>query len=433
MPTRPWRIPFPPTRLNNTSESPLSPAPPLSPPPTSPRSSTNTQLTPPPRLHLRNIIPSPPLPKEHLKTAPLVPYPWIWRCHLCCSIYRLGVTRRCLEDGHLFCSLPSPPPSPTASAEEFFSSLSADEGKSGIEIIAELQSQKAKKRRSSRRGRKGRGCRSEFDYAGWSKYNIWRRELRVLKHDERMKLLTRDWKRGEKGGISIRRWKGGRDCWRDCDFPSECHNERKAEREWEKQMREMREWEERWARENALDDDEEEDNNEDDHGRPESALGIGEEDEDMFVDCIEVIKEQKIPAELGPDNGDMVAGVENLGPLGTDCDGLGEQIVQAEYCTKRRKSYDAAMGIDSPLSSPLKTCSFRFEDQSMGCSVWSSEGPCSCAGQGEDEGHLTDKDDDVKMKEVSMANNLISRRAEKDVTETFKVGDEDEDVFEDVI
>ncbi|CZR53537.1 uncharacterized protein PAC_03416 [Phialocephala subalpina] len=375
MPTRPWRIPLPPTRLNNTSESPLSPASPLSPtPPISPQStsprSPNTQLTPPLRLHLRTIIPSPPLPKEYLKTAPPAPYPWIWRCHLCCSIYRLGVTRHCLEDGHLFCSLPSPPPSPsTTSAEEFFSSLSSDEGKSGAEIIAKLQAQKAKKKRSSRRGKK-------------------------------------------------------------------CHNERKAEREWEKQMREMREWEERWARENALEDDEDDDEV-GEHERPESRLEIRDEDEDEeFVDAIDCEEEKKLPAELelAPVNGDMVAGMENLGPLGTDCDGLGEQIVQAEYCTKRRKSYDAAMGVDIPPNSPLKTCSFGFEDPMTGCNVWSSAGPCPCAGKAEDEGYLTDKDGDIQMKEGSVVEDILLRTIEGDVTEeAFAHGNDDEDVFEEVI
>ncbi|KUJ08942.1 uncharacterized protein LY89DRAFT_788376 [Mollisia scopiformis] len=423
MPTRPWRIPLPPTRLQNSSESPTSPASPLSPPSsTSPRSPKGP-LTAPPRLHLRTIIPSPPLPVEYLKTAPSAPYPWIWRCHLCGSIYRLGATRRCLEDGHYFCSLPSPPPSPAVpTSEDFFSVLHSSEpsSKTGKEIIADLA---ANKKRSKSRRRKGtRGCRSEFDYAGWSKYNIWRREVAVLKREQKKKFLTRSLAEGLREGIATREkaersWKG-RDCWKDCDFPSECHNERKAEREWERQMKEIRESEERWARENEW-------NEEGDAGRPDSAMGLG--GEDLLLESIELdgLEDKKAPGDISEE---VVDGTENLGPLGTDCDGLGEQVVQAEYTTKRRKSMDAAMASDSPPSSPLKECSFGFENPATRCQVWSSAGLCSCAKNGEEEEYSKDEDGDVQIKEVSMAKSLLLRKAEKDVAdETF--GDEDVEVL----
>ncbi|KAG4427500.1 hypothetical protein IFR05_017018, partial [Cadophora sp. M221] len=160
-----WRLPSTPTPIQNTSESPTSPTSPLSPAipnrtPSSPTrsgssTSTNGPLTPPPRLHLRSIIPSPPLPAEYLATAPALPCPWIWRCHLCNSIYRLGVTRRCLEDGHFFCSLPSPPPSPTTppSAEDT--------------IVAAAKRARLKRKRDKKRAGM-RGCRAEFDYSAWS-------------------------------------------------------------------------------------------------------------------------------------------------------------------------------------------------------------------------------------------------------------------------
>ncbi|KAG9241991.1 hypothetical protein BJ878DRAFT_391290, partial [Calycina marina] len=70
----------------------------IPPSPTSPR----TPLHPPARLHLRPMLTS---PHEHslLEASPSSPYHWVWRCHICHTVYRLGVTRRCLEDGHFFC------------------------------------------------------------------------------------------------------------------------------------------------------------------------------------------------------------------------------------------------------------------------------------------------------------------------------------------
>ena len=167
------------------------------PSPTSP-----TPLHPPARLHLRPIISPLPLSSSFLASAPDVPYPWIWRCHICHSVYSLGVTRRCLEDGHFFCSLPnqntSSPPSVSSDCEF----LSVDE-------LAE----KSKEERRKRKRRPRQACRSEFDYTGWNKYNIWRREAHIIQ--------------AENNGISPT-GKGPHlpNCWIECDFPSECHNTR---------------------------------------------------------------------------------------------------------------------------------------------------------------------------------------------------------------
>jgi hypothetical protein len=62
---------------------------------------------------------------------------------------------------------------------------------------------------------------------------------------------------------------------------------------------------------------------------------------------------------------------EAMGPMGIDCDGLGEEGYQLEYTKSRRKSLDTAA--ESPPSSPLKSCSFGFEDVDMGCHVWAQE------------------------------------------------------------
>lgn len=92
---------------------------------------------------------------------PKNPLPWLWKCHLCHRTYKLSVTIRCLEEGHIFCS-------GTASANG---------------------------RHSPRRS-----CNSEFDYSGWSAMHEWRRQTMGLD--------------AEKGS--------SRNCWLYCDYPSEC-------------------------------------------------------------------------------------------------------------------------------------------------------------------------------------------------------------------
>jgi hypothetical protein len=75
----------------------------------------------------RSSVPPPP---------PDAPLPWVWQCHLCRNRYPLGVTRRCLYDGHYYCS-----------------------GESGQPNLKK---------------KKGRACSSEFDYEGWETYGDWR-------------------------------------------------------------------------------------------------------------------------------------------------------------------------------------------------------------------------------------------------------------------
>ena len=168
------------------------------PSPTSPKA----PLHPPARLHLRPIITSsPPLP-SCIAIPPDAPYPWIWRCHVCHSVYSLGVTRRCLEDGHFFCSLPnqnnsSPQSDPTESTH-----LSLEE------LVEKSKNEKRKRKKRSRQA-----CRSEFDYAGWNRYNIWRREIHLIQAEENGISPTDD-----EPYLP--------NCWMECDFPSECHNTR---------------------------------------------------------------------------------------------------------------------------------------------------------------------------------------------------------------
>lgn len=277
-------------------------------------------------------------------------------------------------------------------AEDFFSSLTNTE-KSGQQIIRDLAVSKKRSRRSRKRAT--RGCRSEFDYSGWSKFNVWRREVAIL---NRRRLLMK----GQKEEWS---WKEARNCWKDCDFPSECHNERKAEREWEKQMKEIRASEEAWAKDNVWDDVELEN-----AARPKSALAFSIENEILGI----VDKEKKAPKDIGVGEEDVTDGLKNLGPLGVDCDGLGEQVVQAVLTTKRRKSVDAQIHGDSPPSSPLKECSFGFEDPATGSQIWKGA-KSSYFGSKEKEKHLVDEDGDIQMEEVSLGKSSLLKVIEQDI------------------
>ncbi|KAB8301226.1 hypothetical protein EYC80_003113 [Monilinia laxa] len=163
-------------------------------------SSPLSPLTPPRRLHQRNLLPSPPISPYLTKPAPPIPYPWIWRCHICHSVYRLGVTRRCLEDGHYFCSLPTPPPSPSPSP------MSPSPSSTSLPPLIPIPKKKKRRRRQPR------GCRAEFDYTGWEQYNQWRRETAAQKSESHALQNPR----------FIPPLKTGKDCHRDCDFPSEC-------------------------------------------------------------------------------------------------------------------------------------------------------------------------------------------------------------------
>lgn len=99
-------------------------------------------------------LPFPPQPDN--------PLPWIWQCHLCRNRYPLGVTRRCLYDGHYYCSGGADQP-------------------------------------NLKKKKKGVACSSEFDYDGWEDYGDWRRQVLQLVPNPRILM----------------------DC-ETCDFPSQC-------------------------------------------------------------------------------------------------------------------------------------------------------------------------------------------------------------------
>ncbi|KAH0536919.1 hypothetical protein FGG08_006257 [Glutinoglossum americanum] len=88
---------------------------------------------------------------------------WIWTCHRCNATYPLGVTRRCLNDGHYFC-------------------------------------QRIPKIGRSGRVRHYKSCRNEFDFTGWSLRAEWRRDRYPDNCADREQ----------------------RDCSNFCDYPSHC-------------------------------------------------------------------------------------------------------------------------------------------------------------------------------------------------------------------
>lgn len=81
-----------------------------------------------------------------LPPPPAKPLNWVWQCHQCRSRYQLSVTRRCLIDGHYYCSGDS-----------------------------------AQTQRNNKRRRKAQSCTSEFDYVGWQDWGQWRRKCSALR------------------------------------------------------------------------------------------------------------------------------------------------------------------------------------------------------------------------------------------------------------
>lgn len=149
---------------------------------------------------------SSPLPPS----PPPAPCPWLWRCHSCYTIYRLAVTRRCLDCDHTFC-LGEPAVSPP----------------------------KGKKRK------RGGPCKAEFDYTGWKARGSWRRTV-LLNGDNvagtvNTRTLTasseQSWgnehraateSTGEEARFEDKRerlfLRRRHSCFVHCDFPSECHH-----------------------------------------------------------------------------------------------------------------------------------------------------------------------------------------------------------------
>ncbi|KAI8964807.1 hypothetical protein F5Y11DRAFT_315266 [Daldinia sp. FL1419] len=151
---------------------------PTSPPPPDIRI-TSTPMTPPARLHLRHILPSTPDGMPTPPPPPRQPFPWLWQCHSCDTIYRIGCTRRCLVCSHEYC------------------------------LSAAPKTRKGKKRRRSGM------CVSEFDYSGWEEWGAWRRKVLGMENTSRTE--------NQREQAFFRE---EHNCMTDCTYPSECHHVR---------------------------------------------------------------------------------------------------------------------------------------------------------------------------------------------------------------
>lgn len=114
-----------------------------------------------------------------LPKAPNKPLAWVWQCHICRSRYPLSVIRRCLNDGHYYCS-----------------------------------GQTSTPQRNSKRRKANRSCTSEFDYVGWQEWGKWRRKCLALK------AYVED----KDEGPTIHGCEG-------CSFPSQCRYETRPAQE----------------------------------------------------------------------------------------------------------------------------------------------------------------------------------------------------------
>jgi hypothetical protein len=120
-------------------------------------------FTVPPFDPSKALAPLFPASQVELPPPPSQPLAWMWQCHLCRTRYPLGATRRCLLDGHLYCS--------------------------GETKRPDLEEEKRQ------------SCCSEFDYIGWKAMEQWKKEAR----------------RSRKFAIA----REPRGC-ENCEFPSQC-------------------------------------------------------------------------------------------------------------------------------------------------------------------------------------------------------------------
>ena len=170
---------------------------------------------------------------------------------MCGSIYRLGVTRRCLHDGHFFCSVPSPRPETPVSEDKHVQEDEPQEGadrhlsSSDVLLAKERQIHNAQRKRRKARleGRRAIGCNAEFDYSGWAQYNSWRRYIKIYKFEKAATLRRQRSCNSTQIGVGeigeLCEWQEKENCWNDCEFPSECHNNRFKEEHERRQIQSL--------------------------------------------------------------------------------------------------------------------------------------------------------------------------------------------------
>ncbi|KAK5631463.1 hypothetical protein RRF57_007177 [Xylaria bambusicola] len=171
---------------------------------TSKANNNRSPVSPPARLHLRNILPSSPEEPPIMPPPPRTPRAWVWQCHRCLNVYPLGCTRRCLDCSHTYC-VSNPQSNNTRPSNP-------------------------KKKKNHHHRRRATGlCGAEFDYIGWEQWGSWRRKVLGYEAAGRCEPKARD-----RAFMKKRH-----DCWVDCDSPSECCHRRfelTAEAMWNAQL-----------------------------------------------------------------------------------------------------------------------------------------------------------------------------------------------------
>ncbi|KAF2195325.1 hypothetical protein K469DRAFT_649146 [Zopfia rhizophila CBS 207.26] len=129
--------------------------------------------------------------QSHSSSSPPPPSPlqWLWQCHQCQRTYTLGVTRRCLDDGHFFCA--------------------------GTTTVKTWR----KAYKNPKKVRRHKACASEFDYQGWKYWGKWRRSECS---DSLIDGSSSSSSSPESESDSIESGPTKKNCWINCDFPSEC-------------------------------------------------------------------------------------------------------------------------------------------------------------------------------------------------------------------
>lgn len=137
-------------------------------------------------------------PASPVQTSPDVPRRpaepriWSWRCK-CGHQYSLGITNRCLFCSHRMCNTKA------LAGQGTLSNVSIDLSPEGIQRTKVQQSSlptPIKRRDPLGKIRKHRECKTKFDFKGWSKWQIWRREVlaaQMIYHTaESMAVTARD-------------------------------------------------------------------------------------------------------------------------------------------------------------------------------------------------------------------------------------------------
>ncbi|KAI3323985.1 hypothetical protein HD806DRAFT_80453 [Xylariaceae sp. AK1471] len=169
---------------SSSSSSAATFSPPTSASPSKRTSTSSTPVSPPARLHLRNILPASLEEPAIMPPPPRTPRAWVWQCHRCMTVYRLGCTRRCLDCSHTYCVSVTPKSEKTS--------------------------------RGKKRRRQAGMCGAEFDYTGWEQWGSWRRKVLGYESLGRCEPKARDQAYLQKR----------HNCWIDCDSPSQCCHRR---------------------------------------------------------------------------------------------------------------------------------------------------------------------------------------------------------------